>query len=685
MSALRPVLSWLVALVCLVSGQAQAASSNWVESAESSVRLVSAVEAVGNLDEVWLGLEVRLQPGWKTYWRSPGEGGLPPRLDWGQSQNVADTAIEWPVPKRFEILGIDSVGYEHRVIYPVRLIPAQPGEPLTAQVALDYLTCETICVPQHANLSLHLPAGSASPSNFAYRLNQARGRVPGRGMPGMSLEKAQLTEGQGARWWLELRTTGALNEPDAFVESPDPAFGFGAPERLGPTLLRLPVDYAGDDPATLTAKTLTVTLTDGARAIEDRIVVSGASVSGVSLLAWLAILATAFAGGLILNLMPCVLPVLSIKLMGVIRYGGGDYNRARASFLATAAGIIISFAALAGAAIGMKYAGLAVGWGIQFQEPAFIVFMALVCVLFAANLWGIFDVPLPASLGRIGTGQAGALATGFFATLLATPCSAPFVGTAVAFALSQGWVETLAVFLAMGLGLAAPYLAVAIRPQIATALPKPGRWMVWVRAVLGVALAATAVWLGSILWALAGQSAAIGLAVMSVALLVWLAIPGARLRLPVAGALVLAGLVLPTLVANIGVSIGSGKTASNPAHNAIWRPFSQDYLADLVASGRTVVVDVTADWCITCQVNKAAVLDRGEVARLLGNSEVAALRADWTKPNPTIQAYLASFDRYGIPFNAVYGPGAPDGIALPELLTEEAVLRALNQASAGVH
>jgi suppressor for copper-sensitivity B len=284
---------------------------------------------------------------------------------------------------------------------------------------------------------------------------------------------------------------------------------------------------------------------------------------------------------------------------------------------------------------------------------------------------------LPAALGRLGAGQAGSFVTGFFATLLATPCSAPFVGTAVAFALSQGSVETVVIFLAMGLGLAAPYLLVAARPQLATALPKPGRWMIWVRAVLGVALAATAVWLGSILWALAGQTAALGLAIVAGALLIWLAVPAGRLRLPVAGVLVAASLVLPPILAH------QSPAAKNKAavENAVWMTFSQDYLADLVANGRTVMVDVTADWCITCKANKAAVLDRGEVMKMLEN-DVAALRADWTKPDPAIQAYLASFERYGIPFNAVYGPGAPGGIALPEILTESAVLEAFEQAAA---
>lgn len=677
MTLVRGILTALLCLLGLQAGQANAASSGWSDNAEASVRLISTVSAVGAMEEVRLGLEIVLQPGWKTYWRSPGDGGLPPSLDWTQSDNVAGAEIRWPAPRRFEILGIDSIGYENAVIFPIDIALARPGEPLTARFMVDYLTCKDICVPHRADLTLHLPAGEPAPSAEAFAINQARGQVPGPSMPGFSVASARMVAGDGGNWWLHLETAGALADPDAFVEVADPAIGFGAPERLGPALLRVPVLYGVTEPASLASQMVTVTLTDRDRAVEQRVAVEMAAPAAAGWGVWLTILATAFLGGLILNLMPCVLPVLSIKLLSVLRHGGGPGSAARASFLATSAGIVVSFAALAGAAIGLKAAGIAVGWGIQFQEPAFIIFMAMVCTLFAANLWGLFEVPMPAAIGRLGTGHAGSFATGFFATLLATPCSAPFVGTAVAFALSQGSAETMAIFLAMGLGLAAPYLAVAIRPQMVTALPKPGRWMIWVRAVLGLALAGTAVWLGTILWSLAGAPATIGLGVLAAALLLWLALPAAALRLPVAAALVLAGLAVPSVLSL------SGRQGPAPGEwqSTVWRPFSQAYLADLVASGRTVMVDVTADWCITCKANKAAVLDRGEVARLLG-AEVTALQADWTRPDPSIQAYLASFGRYGIPFNAVYGPGAPEGIPLPEILTESAVLAAVEKASA---
>ncbi len=652
-----------------------AAESEWASNAESRARLISATTAVGDQTKVRLGLEIELQPGWKTYWRSPGEGGFPPRLEWQGSDNLASVEIAWPAPKRFQILGIDSVGYSKSVIYPLSVTPVRRGEAITANLALDYLTCSEICVPQRETLSLTLPSGPAEPSANAFELDKARGQVPGPGVPGFRVVAAAAAAGDGQRWWLELETDGPLQDPDAFVEAEGQAFAFGAPERLGPTKLRLPILYAETEPAALVGENLTVTLTDGARALEQSVSVAAAAASAdTGLGGWLLILVTALAGGLILNLMPCVLPVLSIKLMGLAQHGGGDSRQARTSFLATALGILASFAALAAGAIALREAGVAVGWGMQFQEPLFIAFIALVCVLFAANLWGWFEMPMPAAFGRLGEGKAGAFATGVFATLLATPCSAPFVGAAVAFGLGRGWVETGSVFLAMGLGLALPYVAVAIWPRLATSLPRPGKWMIWLRLVLGFALAATAAWLISIVWALSGMIAAVALALLCVGLLVWLWQAAAAWRLPGAVVAIVAALALPT-------ALPSAVPTAREDLAGVWQPFSQEKLATHVANGHTVLVDVTADWCITCQANKVAVLNRGEVARKLMNKDVIGLQADWTRPNPAIQAYLASFGRYGIPFNAVYGPNAPGGLALPELLTEGAVLSAFQSAA----
>jgi suppressor for copper-sensitivity B len=303
--------------------------------------------------------------------------------------------------------------------------------------------------------------------------------------------------------------------------------------------------------------------------------------------------------------------------------------------------------------------------------------------LFACNLLGLFEVHLPQSVADTGLSAGGRpsigghFVTGAFATLLATPCSAPFVGTAVGFALSRGPVEIFVVFGALGLGLGLPYLAVAAFPKLATALPRPGRWMVVLRRVLGLALVATAVWLLSVIAAQIGAETAFILAAMLALIGVVLAIrrlPGSRLGRHAGKAVLvlsLAAFALPIVREPPAVE------ASIPAH---WRAFDRVELTRVVAAGGTVFVDVTADWCISCLVNKKIVLDQGQVAAWLRGGKVVAMQADWTLPNPDIADYLAGFGRYGIPFNAIYGPKAPRGIVLPEILTSAAVLAAAAEA-----
>jgi len=310
------------------------------------------------------------------------------------------------------------------------------------------------------------------------------------------------------------------------------------------------------------------------------------------------------------------------------------------SFLATAAGIVSAFLALAASLVGLKLAGHEIGWGIQFQQPVFLAILATICLVFAANLWGLFQVPLPAMAGDLALVAdqrtrnhkvLGAFLTGVFATVLATPCSAPFVGTAIGFALSRGGTEIFAIFLAMAIGLSLPYLAVAAAPHLAVMLPRPGRWMVWLRKALGVSMAATALWLG---WVLAGQ--------------------------------------LGLLQAN-----PANRVQGEVVH---WQAFDQAAIPELVAQGKTVFVDVTADWCLTCKVNKALLIDPPPVSTMLNQDNVVAMVADWTRPDPAISRFLAQYNRYGIPLNVVYGPKAPQGIVLPEVYTAETIVAAIRQA-----
>lgn len=651
----------LVLAALAVAGEAHPAASPWARTPEAAVRLVSASEAVGRLDRLRLGLEFALAPGWKTYWRSPGDGGLPPALDWTGSGNLGEASLYWPAPARFTILGIDSVGYEDRLLLPMDVEVPEPGEPVAVALRVDYLTCSDICVPQSADLALVLPAGPPQPSAEAFAIDRWRGRTP---RPEPVAGRAELV-GAGEGAVLHVALPG-IEAEDIFIEAGDrAAFGRPSPVAGG---LAVPVAWAKDGPEALIGRELVATVTGGGEAVEQRLRVAPAGDAASYGIA--VILALALAGGVILNLMPCVLPVLGVKLMHFAGLGGAGRSRARAEFLAAAAGIVFSFWLLAGAAIAAAQAGMAVGWGVQFQQPVFLAAMLFLLLLFAANLWGVFEIPAPRFAGGL---RGGPFLTGMFATLLATPCSAPFVGTAVGFALTRGPLEIALIFTALGLGLALPYLAVAALPGLAGALPKPGRWTARLRFVLALALAGTAAWLLTVLAAQLGWTAAAA-ALAAASLPAALLAAWARRR----GRILAGGAVLAA-AAGLAAVLALPASMEPAAPDGRWQAFEEARIGPLVSEGRTVFVDVTADWCITCKFNKAAVLDRGPVAARLAGDAVA-MRADWTRPDAGISAYLARFARYGIPFNAVYGPGAPAGIPLPELLTEDAVLEALDEA-----
>jgi suppressor for copper-sensitivity B len=672
------VLALIFAL--LIPGAAAAApagASDWFTTDQGRVRLVAAEPFVGAGKEVQLGLQFELAPHWKIYWRTPGDAGYPPHLDWQGSRNLAAARVEWPAPRRFSVLGLETAGYEGKIVLPIRATLSEPATPAALHLALDYLTCSEICIPYQTTLSLELPAGSAAGGGFGALIARAAAMVPSDGKAaGLALIGATVRPGRQPALEVEVGSDHPLAAPDAFVEGAKDIV-FGAPMPLAgsaPDRTTLRLLAYGKDTRALVGEKLSVTVVDGDRAMTGTILpMLGAPV--VDLAALLPMLLVALLGGFILNFMPCVLPVLALKLLGVIEHDA--QGAVRRGFLATAAGILLSFLAMALVLIGLTEAGSAVGWGVQFQAPLFLAAMAALLTLFAANLWDLFEVPLPRPAAALaeklgGRGVIANVATGAFATLLATPCSAPFLGTAVGFALTGSPRDIVAIFLALGVGFAAPYLLVAALPRLARLLPRPGKWMVLVRRALGVALAGTALWLVTVIAAESSGSIALVTGLLLAGSVAALAVlQNWPRRLVVAGALIAAVLLPAAAPAPLPV----------PAASALWRPFDPVALADLVRDGHVVLVDVTADWCLTCKVNERLVLESGAVRARLGASGVVAMRADWTRPDARIAEYLHRFGRYGVPFNAVYGPGAPAGLALPEILSADGVTAALRQAA----
>lgn len=692
----------LIVALCTISGAAMAApvASDWVDEEQTSVRLIAATDGLGSDGTVRAGIEFQMKPGWKVYWRSPGDAGFPPIPDFTGSENATPSALSWPAPHRFSVLGLETLGYKDTVVLPFTVRADDPTKPATIKAQVRYLTCNDICIPYEAALSMTVPPGGQQLTPLAHTINKFVSQVPEPGDPTRLDLAALTTETSGETVSLVANLVSALplNKPDLFVESATD-YTFGAPEvRLGAdgtqATLRVGVHgykaSAPDIVAALTKAPLTLTIVDDQRAVEvQRTPSVGTQQQDVPSAgpAILTMLAFAFLGGLILNLMPCVLPVLSIKLMGAIKLGGGQTCDIRIGFLASAAGIVFGFAILAAAMIALKTAGAGIGWGIQFQQPWFLIAMALTVTLFACNMWGLFEFRLPGAVadaalaGSKRDGHVGHFLQGIFATLLATPCSAPFLGTAVAFALSRGASEIAAIFAMLGIGLATPYLLVAAFPRLAAILPKPGPWMNVLRVVLGVALLGTAAWLAYVLAGVTTQTVGIVTAAALALLILWFAI---RKSMWTAAPQLTAPLVVLLAAVPLAYAYQAAPEARSEKATATvidWQPLDLARIDTLVADGKTVFVDVTADWCITCAVNKRLVLETDAIGKLLNGPDVVAMQGDWTRPDPMIADYLASFGRFGIPFNAVYGKGAPKGVALPELLSTNDVLAGFKTAS----
>lgn len=679
----------LAAALCLLSiSPSLAAATAWVGDKRGSVRLITASDSI-NGGSLQAGLEFDYPEHWHGYWRTPGDAGIAPVLDWSASQNLKEQILSWPAPSRLVISKLQNLVYTGHFILPLDLRLADLHGAARIALAIDYAACADICVLKHADLVLDVPAGAGGPSVESGLLTAARSAIPGTpAAAGIKIVRQSIEgDAKERRLVVTLHSTAeAFRHPDLFVEGagdgppPEPSVALSDDNHTVTLKTELPPDFKPSDQTTLT-------VADGFRSAEFAGPLSAAAPpagatrhEGGGLFPALLV---ALLGGLILNLMPCVLPILSIKLFAFAQHAGGEQTQARKGAVATALGILTSFLVLAAALIGLKQSGAALGWGIQFQQPWFLVAMAAVTTLFAASFFEWLPIRLPRALAQSSSGpargpQIEAFLSGVFATLLATPCSAPFVGTAVGFALTGGSQEILAVFACLGLGMALPFIVVAMAPRLVTWLPKPGAWMVRLRQVLGLLLLGTAVWLLLVLWNVAGPLMTATVTVLLATLLAVRAFATHRSQEYKWPGVATAGLVAASLVA--AFLPASGVAGSHDEADG-WRAFDTGALDTLVAQGQTVLVDVTASWCLTCKVNKLTTFENPQVKERLAQPRTIRMRADWSRPDPAIAAYIQRFGRFGIPMDVVYGPGNSDGQPLPEVLTPNIVLRALDDVS----
>ena len=671
-----------------------------------------APEGVSPGKPVWLGLQLAHKPEWHTYWKNPGDSGLPTTLEWKLPAGIDAGEIAWPTPKKIPIGTLANYGFENTVLLPVPLTiaPSFNATQLDIKLKAAWLVCRKECIPQEGEFAISLPtrgstalnapafaaAFAAAPKDLTAGTSEAQAE-------GGSL-KVSLTGLPGALHGKTLAffpETGSITEPAAPVKqswqggvwmatAPLTPHRTGSPSAMpvvvafNDAAYRLEVPVKGSWPAPAAAAqvppaleaALKANASAGAAPIQ-----SGQSGAPLGLLA--AILG-ALLGGLILNLMPCVFPVLAIKVVGFVQVK----NRAdrAASGFAYTAGVVLSFLALGALLLGLRATGEQLGWGFQLQNPAVVAALAVLFTLVGLNLAGLFEFSnfLP---GRVANLQSknptvNSFLSGVLATAVASPCTAPFMGASLGYAIGLPAVQALAVFGAIGVGMALPFLVASLVPGVARLMPRPGAWMVTFKQLMAFPMFATVAWL---VWVLGQQSgidgagALLGLLVI-IALSVWaLGLPG-RAR-PVIATISIAASALfiwaagPNIIKTMpAAEMQAGalpSAAGGPAAPA-WQAWEPGRVDQLTAQGQSVFVDFTAAWCVTCQYNKKTTLAHRDVLGDMAAKNVALLRADWTRRDPAITAALSQLGRSGVPVYVIYKPGrAP--VLLSEILSVDDV------------
>jgi len=712
----------LLCLLLALPSLALAAESAAVKKGAVGAQLVSDAAAIVPGQPFTVALRLQHDPHWHSYWIAPGTG-YPTSLAWTLPGGFKAGEIQWPTPHIVKDSAgkITGNGYENEAFLLVEITPPAtlaPGSTVKLAAVAEWLMCETVCMPGDAQLAITFPVGeAANDAKWTGPLAAARAQLPA-----TATGWAATASHDGAKLTLRLTTKpGTTHVPqDLHFFAADGFNDYAKPQVVraenGGWVIESPLDAAADK----TTKRLTGVLTStngwtpgsgyaglaidvplpefatsvagsakgaGSRPEQNSGQIPGGQQAATGLLATLAL---ALAGGLILNLMPCVFPVLGIKILGFVNQSGNDKSRIVTHGLVFAAGVLLSFWALAGMLLALRAGGAQLGWGFQLQSPAFVFGMAAFLLVFALNLSGLFEVGLAATgVGgklQMQDGYTGSFFTGALAVLVATPCSAPFLAPALGAALSLSAFESFLVFTAIAVGLALPYLLLSVFPSAIKMLPRPGAWMETFKQLMAFPLYATVGWL---LWVLAGQTKDddnallyIAFGFVLVAMAAWAygrfgqahGKPGKQMFGRVLAAALLAG----------GLYTGWPKEApvapTDGSYQVVWDKWSPEAIAAAQAAGKHVYVDFTARWCATCQTNKAALFHSDEVLAALAKDKVVLLKADWTNRDPKITAELARWNRSAVPFNLIYAPGKPDPVVLPELLTPARFLEALAQA-----
>ena len=626
---------------------------------------------------ITIGLEYQMEPGWKTYWKSPGDGGFAQNISWENSSNISDVKILWPTPIKFEILGLTSLGYQDNVTFPLEIEIENEFQDINLDLHVNYLICKEICIPGDARIFLDIPAGEKKINDNYFDVEQALSKLPEKDFSRTYLKNinANVLEGENlSTIRLQIESEKIFFNPEIFLHTP-----FGLP------VVQHTISYSANNKL-ITAEfdfnkklisedsfPLEVVLKDVNHNFEHLLSAQiTKDISNSPMNTFIFYILISLLAGLILNVMPCVFPILSIKLMSVFTV---DKGTARVSFLTVALGIVSSFLLLGVCFLVLQHFNFSIAWGMQFQKPYFLIFITFIIFLFMMNMFGQFQINLPQNFSNIAFAGLGNKSffkdffNGFFATLMATPCSAPFVGTAITAAFTQNYITGMSIFLFMGIGMASPYLLIALFPKLVNFLPKPGIWMIYVKYFLGLLLLATVVWLSNILLNF------FNIYFLVISLFVLLVITYRRKFPLFKNTITIASIIFIFFSTSLQIF----QQHSSSGEEKDWVSFFTVDIDQLVSQDKIIFLDITADWCATCQFNKINVLNSDNIIKQFKDNSVTLIRADWTKPNERVNLFLEKYDRFGIPFNAFFSKKFPDGILLSELLSEKEIVNAINK------
>jgi thiol:disulfide interchange protein/DsbC/DsbD-like thiol-disulfide interchange protein len=710
-------LKWSLFGLLLASAAAHPLSGPAVASDNVKARLISEVNDIAPGQSVWVALEFNIRDGWHTYWRNPGDSGQATKLAWTLPAGVTAGEILWTAPHRFEVPPLINYGYAKHAMHLVQITAApdlEAGAPLALAAKASWLVCADVCIPESAELQLHLPVtahGGAIDPAAASLFAAARSELPSAAPAPTSagIHDGQLAVTLGKEWGATLSQIKSL----AFFPYDEGIIEYAAPQTLtrredsielamkigyqapqaGPIRgVLLATEQSGNDtvavPLEVTASYVPAgtTAISGPPRFAPGTAASGAAgspdIGGTPALPVLVLLA--ILGGLILNLMPCVFPVLSIKAIGLVEQAKRHPAAVRMKGLVFAAGVISSMLSLAAVLLALRAGGEQIGWGFQLQSPLFVTLMIYLLLAVGLNLSGVFEVG--GGLAGVGDGLTqgdsyrASFFTGVLTTLVATPCTAPFMAAAVGAALTQSSLIALVIFAALGAGLALPYLLLSLAPWMRRALPKPGAWMDTLKQIFAFPMYASAAWL---LWVLAQQTSSIGLgAALAGAILValaawsyqkskWSSSGGRVTALVTATAAVVLAIALPVRFANVAAASGNvASPAASPAAD-LWQPYDAARVAELNTRGQPLLLNFTASWCLTCLVNERNAFADAAVQRIFRGKGVTLMKGDWTNRDPAITKALSLFGRAGVPLYVVYNskPGSTTPVVLPQLLT----------------